>query len=169
MDREALNHIREADLSARSAELVIDGQSLLIGHAHIHSVEPIADVRVEPGHGQAVGVLEFGEDSWSVFALDRDLDILADVPANRRACVLLKTEHGGVGFLCDEVHVVDNDSLAMVPVPGCMQGEESLMDSLAVVDGKITCVLAADRLSAMLRGQTSDDAAEPRAAPGGSR
>ena len=43
MDGSALQHIREADLHARSAELVVDGQSLLIAHVHIHSVEPILD------------------------------------------------------------------------------------------------------------------------------
>jgi hypothetical protein len=167
MDKSALQQIREADLHARSAELVIDRQSLLIAHIHIHSVEPILDVRIESGHGQALGVLELGDDRWPVYCLDGNLNILAGVPATRRACVLLKSEHGGVGVLCDEVRVVDNASLVMVPVPGCMSGEQSLMDSLAVIDGKVTCVLGADRLSAMLRSGVDDEDLDTHALPVG--
>lgn len=167
MDKSALQQIREADLHARSAELVVDGQSLLIAHVHIHSVEPILDVRMESGHGQALGILQIGDDHWPVYCLDRDLDILRNVPATRRACVLLKSAHGGVGILCDEVKVVDNASLTIVPVPGCMCGQQSLMDSLAMIGGKVTCVLGADRLSVMLRAGMSDEDVDSPALPAG--
>ena len=164
MDREALQQIGAADLSARSAEIVIDGQSLLIAHGHVHSVEPIGDVQMGTGEGPAVGTIALGEQRWQVYSLDGNLDKIAEVPRRRRACVLLKPDHGGVGFLCDEVHVVENEALTTVPVPGCMQGEDSLLDSLAVIEGKITCVLAADRLAAMLEpAEASDD---PAAAAG---
>ena len=72
MDGPALQHSREADLHGRSAELVVDGQSLLIAHVHIHSVEPSVDVRIEPGHGQALGILSLGEGEWPVYCLDGD-------------------------------------------------------------------------------------------------
>lgn len=150
MDKESLHQIRSADLDARSAEIVIDGQSLLIAHRHVHSVEPILDVRMGTGEGRAVGSMALGDLRWQVYSLDGNLDMISEVPRQRRACVLLKSDLGGVGFLCDEVHVIDNEALIMVPVPGCMQGEASLMDSLAVIGGKVTCVLAADRLAAML-------------------
>ena len=157
MDKSALQQIREADLHARSAELVVDGQSLLIAHVHIHSVEPILDVRLESGHGRALGILQLGSEEWPVYCLDAELNILGNVPARRRACVLLKSDHGGVGVLCDEVRVVDNASLTIVPVPGCMRSDDSLMDSLAVVGGKVTCVLGADRLSTMLQSAPGDE------------
>ena len=160
MDGSALQHIREADLHARSAELVVDGQSLLIAHIHIHSVEPILDVAVEAGHGQALGVLRLGEAQWPVYCVDGDLNILERLPATRRACVLLKSDHGGICILCDEVRVVDNTALTLVPVPPCMSGEQSLMESLAIIDGKITCVLGTDRLSAMLLAEIADGAIE---------
>ena len=136
------------------------GQSLLIAHTHIHSVEPILDVVIETGHGQALGVLQLGEEQWPVYCMDGDLNILDGLPAKRRACVLLKSDHGGIGILCDEVRVVDNAALTLVPVPACMSGEENLMESLAIIDGKVTCVLEADRLSAMLFAQTADGAIE---------
>jgi hypothetical protein len=156
MDGPALQHIGEADLHGRSAELVVDGQSLLIAHVHVHSVEPIADVRIEPGHGLALGTLPLGEDEWPVYCLDGDLDILDRLPGTRRACVLVKTEFGGIGILCDEVRVVDNGAFATVPVPGCMQGEQSLMQSLAIIDARVTCVLDADRLSATLLAEMTN-------------
>jgi len=173
-DGSALQQIRQADLHARSAELVVDGQSLLVAHIHIHSVEPILDVRMAPGHGQAIGTLQLGDNRWPVYCLDADLNILGNVPAARRACVLLKSDRGGVGILCDEVSVVDNAALTMVPVPGCMSGGQSLMDSLAIVDGKVTCVLEADRLSAMLRSATlpsemADEDLQALAPPAGER
>lgn len=164
MDREALEQIRDADLSARSAELVIDGQSLMIAHVHIHSVEPMLDVRRQSGLGRAVGTFALADREWPVYSLDGDLELLADVPDARRACVLLKSRHGGVGFLCDEVRVVDNDALTLVPVPGCMSGDEGLMESLAIVDGKVTCVLDADRLSAMLQSGSEGDGPDALAA-----
>ncbi len=157
MDMSARTQIGEADLHARSAELVVDGQSFLIAHIHIHSVEPILGVQMESGHGPAIGTLQLGEDQWPVFCLDGDLNILGSVPATRRDCVLLKSVDGGVAVLCDEVGEVDNAALTMIPVPGCMSGEQSPMDSLAVIDAKITCVLGADRLSVMLRSAMIDD------------
>ncbi len=169
MEFETLNEIREADLSARSAEIVVDGQSLLIGHIHIHSVEPILDVRMSSEHGRAIGTIELGEEQWPVFAIDGDLNILASVPATRRACVQLKSEHGGIALLCDEVRVINNETLTMVPVPGCMGGEDGLMDSLAVMNGKVTCVLSAERLSLILRSQTTVDAAPAASHAAGER
>ena len=155
MDSAALEQILEADLRTRSAEVVIDGQSLLIGHGHIHSVEPILEVRTGDGPGRAIDLIELGDDRWPVFCIDGDLDILESQPAGRRACVLLKSDHGGVAFLCDEVRVVDDAALRLVPVPGCMRTEHDLMESLAVLDGKVTCVLSADGLSRMLTAGTS--------------
>ena len=154
MDASALEQIRQADLRARSAEIVVDGQSLLISHVHIHSVEPILDVRLESGHGRAIGIVELGDTQWPVFCISGDLDILDSMPAARRACVLLKSDHGGVAFVCDEVRVVDNTDLSLVPVPGCMRGGHDLMESLAVIDDKVTCVLSADGLSGMLTAQS---------------
>ena len=169
MDRSALQQIGEADFHARSAELMVDGQSLLIAHIHIHSVEPISDVRMKFDHGQARGTLRLGEDEWPVYCPDGNLNILSNVPAARCVCVLLKSDHGGVGILCDEVKVIDNAALTIVPVPGCMSGEHSLMDSLAIIDGKVICVLGADRLSAMLRSGMTDDGMEALALPAGER
>ena len=126
------------DARERSAELVMDGQSLLIAHGSIHSVKPVEDVRMESGDGQAIGTLALGGDTWPVFCLDGNLDILGSVPAARRTCVLLKSECGGVGFLCDEVRVIDNAAVTVIPVPGCMRAENSPMDSLAIIDGRIT-------------------------------
>ena len=108
MDRSALQSIDEADLDAQSAELVVDGQSLLIARIHIQSVEPIVDVRMEFGNGQAGGTLRLGEDEWPVICPDGSLNILGDVPAARCVCVLLKSVDGGVGILCDELRVIDN-------------------------------------------------------------
>jgi len=159
MDSSALEQIREADLRARSAEVVIDGHSLLIGHVHIHSVEPILDVRLRSGHGKAIGIIALGDSEWPVFCINGDLDILTSMPARRRACVLLKSDHGGVAFLCDEVRVVDNTALKYVPVPGCMRGEHDLMESLAVLDQKVTCVLSAQGLSSLLTEQSAEHAA----------
>jgi hypothetical protein len=153
----ALQHIDEADLHGRSAELVVDGQRLLIAHVHVHSVETLADVRIASGHGRALGILPLGEDEWPVYCLDGDLNTLDRLPANRRACVLLKSDHGGIGILCDEVRVVDNGTFASVPVPDCMQGEQSPVGSLAIIGAKVICVLDADRLSATLLAEKTGD------------
>lgn len=162
-----MQQIHEADLHSRSAELVVDGQSFLIAHVHVHSVEPILDVRMESGHGQALGVFQLGEDQWPVYSLDGDLEILGNVPATRRACVLLKSEHGGVGILCDEVNALENAALTFVPVPGCMRGRQNLMDSLVVVGAKVSCVLGADHLSSMLQSKMIDEDIKAGALPAG--
>jgi len=165
MDRSALQQIGEADLHARSAELLVDGQSLLIAHIHIHSVEPIVDVRMKFGHGQARGTLRRGEDEWPVYCADGNLNILGSVPAARCVCVLLKSVDGGFGILCDEVRAVDSSALTIVPFPGCMSSEQSLMDSLAIIEGRVIGVPGADRLSAMLQSGMTDDGIEALAHP----
>ncbi len=169
MDGPALQHIREADLHGRSAELFVDGHNLLIAHAHVHSVEPIVNVRIEPGHGQALGVLSLGEGEWPVYCLDGDLDVLDRLPATRRACVLLKSHHGSIGILCDEVRMVDTGAFAIVSVPVCMQGEQSLVESLAIIDAKVICVLDADRLSATLLAEKTGDGVQAAPLTAGER
>ena len=136
--------------SARSAELLIDGQGLLVPHQHIHSVEPILDLERVPGAAAVIGELTVADHRWPIYSLDRNLDVLSEIPTTRRAAVLLRNPRGNFGILCDEVHVVDNASLRMVPIPGCMQGAHSLMDALAVLGSKVTCVLSVQRLAAML-------------------
>lgn len=167
MDGSALEQLRDADLRARSAEVVIDGQSMLIGHVHIHSVEPILDVRLKSGNAKAIGIIELGETHWPVFCFDGDLNILDSLPGKRRACVLLKSDGGGFAFLCDEVRMVDNTDLKLVSVPGCMRGEHDLMESLAIVDGKVTCVLSADGLSRLLGADSRGPLAPEAALSGG--
>ncbi len=168
MDGHTLEQIRDADPSAHSAELVIDGQSLLIGHVHIHSVEPMEEVRRQSGLGNAIGTLTLADGEWPVYSVDGDLEPLADVPDRRRACVLLNSSHGGVGFLCDRVRVVGNDALTLVPLPGCMRRDEGLLESLAVMDGRVSCVLDAVRLSAMLRSTSGEDGLDASEAASGS-
>jgi hypothetical protein len=65
--------------------------------------------------------------------------------------------------------VVDNAALIKFPVPGCMSGEEGLVDSLAIIDGKVVCVLGANRLSAVLRSGMTDDGREALALSAGER
>jgi hypothetical protein len=163
MDASARRHSCEADLHTHSAELVVDGQRFLIAHAPIHSVEPIADVHIETGHGQTIGMLQVGEDRWPVYCVDAELNILDTPPAKRRSCVLLKSDHGDIGILCDGMRVIDNGALTIAPLPGCMGGERSLVESLAIIDGKVTCVVEVNRLSTMLLTETSGDGM--RAAP----
>lgn len=140
----------DSPLEARSAELLIDGQSLLVPHQHIHSVEPTLDLQPSPHASRIIGELSVADHRWPIYCVDRELNVLTEVPSARRTCVLLRGPRGGFGLLCDEVHVVDNSGLRMVPVPGCMHGGDSLMDSLAVVGDKVTCVLSVQRLAAML-------------------
>ena len=167
MDTATRQQPHEAHPPARSTELLVDGQSFLIAHNHIHSVERIVDVRMETGHEPAMGTLRLGMDEWPVFCLDRDLNILGKLPAARHACVLLKSEYGGVGVLCDEARVLDNTTLTIVPIPGCMSDELSLTETLAIIDGKITCMLGAERLSVMLRSSVSDDGVQAPVLPAG--
>jgi hypothetical protein len=160
MDGPDLQRVREADLHGRSVELVVDGQSLLIAHVHVHSIEPIGDLRIVSDHGQALGKLPLGGTEWPVYCLDGSLDILDRLPANRRACVLLKSDYGGIGVLCDEVRVIDNATFDIVPIPACMQSEQKLMEALAVIDAKVICVLDGGRLSATLRTEMTGDGME---------
>lgn len=170
MNTAALEHNDETDPRALSAELVMGTQRLLVAHADIHTVAPIKDVRIESGCGHAIGSVRHGEHVWAVFSLDADLEFLATVPATRRSCVLLRldddAELGGVALLCDELRVLDNASLTMVPVPGCMSGEESPMEAFAIVNGEVICAVSAARLSAWLRRGVAGGAVDRQEAAG---
>lgn len=163
MNIAALEHDDETDLDSRCAELLVDGQQILIAYADIFALEPVESVRIESGCGHAIGNVCHGEDVWAVFCLDARLEFLASVPAARSACVLLRfdadAELGGVALLCDESRVLDDASLTTVPVPGCMGGEDNPVEALAIVDGAITPVLSAERLTALLRRDVSGGAA----------
>ncbi len=66
------------------------------------------------------------------------------------------------------MRVVGNDALTLVPLPGCMRRDEGLLESLAVMDGRVSCVLDAVRLSAMLRSTSGEDGLDASEAASGS-
>ena len=143
--------LRDDKFNARSAELRLGGFSLLVPHECVHSIEPILDVDMDNAIGASVGAITVSDHRWPVYCLDHALEILERVPVTRRSCVLLRAGGDAFGVLCDDVNVMDNVELRIVPVPSCMQDSASPVDALAVLGPQVACVLSVERVAALLR------------------
>lgn len=132
------------------AEVRIDGQSLLMANEHVRAVEPASALKSHGPNVGSIGELEVDSECWPVFCFDKNLRALEDVPPSRRSCVLLESLNGRFAILCDELLVVDDEALELVPVPRCLRGEQDLVDALAICSGRVLCLLSVDRLAATL-------------------
>jgi hypothetical protein len=136
-----------SQIDSRYARLVFDGQSFLVPQNQIPSVEPNMDLDMRSGPAGSVGEVVLSGRHWPVYSLDRNLDLIGEVPPERSICVLVSGALGGFGITCDELTTLETDDVRMHPIPGCMRTPDLLAESLAVHDGRVVCVLSAESIA----------------------
>ena len=136
-----------SQIDSRYARLVFDGQSFLMPQNQIPSVEPNMDLDMRSGPAGSVGEVVLSGRHWPVYSLDRNLDLIGEIPRERHICVLVSGALGGFGITCDELTTLKTDDVRIHPVPGCMRTPDLLAESLAVYDGRVACVLSAESIA----------------------
>ncbi len=136
-----------SEKSSRYARLVFDGQSFLMPHDQITSVEPGIDLDIQSGPAGSVGEIVLSGRHWPVYSLDQNLDLIGQIPPERRGCALISGALGGFGITCDELTPLKTDDVRMHPIPGCMRTPDLPAELLAVYDGRVACVLSAETIA----------------------
>lgn len=131
--------------------LNFDGVRLFVTQPEIYVVEIIDDVQTEVEENEKaagiMGWLAHGDEQYPVFTLSPNLDILMELPENRRYCTILQSEGTLFGLTCEDViSLPPGYNLRAQPIPEVMVTEDSPVDKLVVHDQQVGCLTTASRL-----------------------
>jgi chemotaxis signal transduction protein len=128
-----------ANVAETFAMLTLDGWRWLIPQGEIHSLEPVFDIteysEAEVDDNALVtsdllGVILLAGESWPIYCLAGDFSSLHTIPDTRRICILLRSEQGRWGLVCDQIEVLESEQPRLQPVPDCMAKANSLLHGL---------------------------------------
>ena len=148
--------------AGRYAVLTMDNLALLIPQHQVHALEPAFDVR--RSEGDDLGWIAVAGARSPVHCLSEDMQPTREVPAGRHICVLLDTGDGLFGVLCDQVVMLDQAGLEILPLPGCMRTPSTPLHGLVLHGERVLCVTSAQDLLACAgeTGQPDADSAPAR-------
>jgi hypothetical protein len=146
--------IAQHTVSATSALLKISGLRLVLPQNEILALEAVAEVDARDAGPLSVGWLQHARQRWPVYCLAPDLSLLGAVPVERRACVLLGTEDGCLGILCDDVSIEQALKQRHALPPALHAAGTPVLGLIELEEGGIACVTDTQRLAAhvALRG-----------------
>ena len=143
--------LAQPSLSATSAILTISGLRLLLPQKEIRALEAADDVELRDAELPSVGWLRHAQQRWPVYCLSQELSLLAAIPAERRACVLLDTGAGYAGVLCDDVTIGQQTQGQQYELPPAMRlPDMPVLGLMAMEEPGIVCITSAERLAAHL-------------------
>lgn len=132
--------------AAASAHLRIGQTTLVLQQNEIKALEAAADVRQDSPSGRSVGWIGHAGQRWPVYCLSDQLTLQSDVPAGRRACILLADGSGYIAMLCDDVIVARQEAPRNYEVPAAMRMTNMPIRALVPVEGGMGCITAAPQL-----------------------
>ncbi|MFZ6779387.1 hypothetical protein ACO0LD_21360 [Undibacterium sp. Ji83W] len=126
--------------------LCIDGMQLMLPQGDICAVESVADLDSQDALAPSVGRIAYLGQSWPVLSLNGELQTLDNIPAARRACVMLATGKGFLGLLCDDVRVLNQQSGADYALPVAMRAANSPIQAIMPFEKGLACLSDARHL-----------------------
>ena len=137
--------------AGRYAVLTMDNLRLLVPQHQVHALEPGFDaLRSEGDETRWIAVA--GARS-PVYCLSEDLKPIHEVPASRHICVLLNIGAGLFGVLCDQVVMLEQAGLEILPLPECMRTLNTPLQGLVLQGEQVLCVSSAQDLLACVGDQ----------------
>lgn len=130
--------------TGRYAMLTMDNLGLLIPQHQVHAVEPGLDV--QRSAGDAVGWIAVAGAHSLVYCLSGDLKPIREVPTGRHICVLLDSGTGLFGVLCNQVAMLEQAVIEVLPLPECMSAPNTPLQGLVLRDERVLCVTSAQDL-----------------------
>ncbi len=141
-----------SDGSAGSVALVrIARLNLCLPQSDIVAVEARASVDTAGPGARSVGWVTHQQHRWPVYCLSEDLSLLFQVPAGRRACVLLAGTNGSLGVLCDEIRISPEGSGPTHAIPDAMRLPETPLLGVQAMESGIACFSDGSRLVAYVQ------------------
>ena len=148
----------EPAASGRYAMLTMDELGLLIPQHQVHTLEPAFDV--QRSEGEDADWIDVAGARSLVYCLSENLQPIREVPAGRHICVLLESGGDLFGVLCDQVVMLEQAELDILPLPECMHAPDTPLRGLVLHGEKVLCVSSADDLLACL-GEKQGPVGEP--------
>lgn len=139
------------------ALLAITAVRLVLPQNDIRSLESAADIDAQHPQPDSVGWIAYAAQTWPVYCLTANLQLLANIPTERRACVLLSSGSGYIGILCDAVQIARQIELGTAhELPTAMhQPFTPVLGLVNVNDGQVGCLTSAKQLVAHIHRQVS--------------
>jgi hypothetical protein len=148
--------------SPRYVLLRMGGVDILVPQSQVQALESADDVQRSADDERAW--INMGGARWEVFCLTADLRSSGECPAARRICVLLRSDTDRFGILCDQVTVLAQAEINILPLPVCMHTPETPVRALALHGRRVLCVTTAEDLLVCL-GQEGGPGRETLPAP----
>lgn len=132
------------------AVLTIDQRKLLLPQREIHTLESVLDVITATDVPNAIGSFTLAGNSWPVYCLSGQLDLMLELPGTRRICVLLKDSTQGLGLVCDQIEPLGREDLRLQPLPPSMKTPTSPIQALVLRHDAIGCVTTTAHLATLI-------------------
>lgn len=127
--------------------VTLDRLQLLLPQHQVYALEPTFEVTYP--EGDTLGQIALEGMVWPVCCLSEELEPMHRVPSSRHICVLLHTDTGLFGLLCDQVVLTKwSGEVARVPLPACMQTPDSRVRGLVLQGERILCMTSTEDLLA---------------------
>ena len=129
--------------SLHYANMIIDGQSVLIPQKDVRHIELVDNIESQESddHGHILGEIDHQKLRWPVYALNSELAFADGLPEHCRFVVCISSEGKMMGLACDMVSNMELDA-EFVPkdLPQMMQAQNSPIHALLYRDKQIHCV-----------------------------
>lgn len=145
---QSITMARRGDLLAA---LSIDDLRLLLPHHEVHTLEPVADLQTKQKKDHVVGWIMAGTVRIPIYCLSRDLIVLDTIPNVRRIAVVMITDEGSIGILCDDLKIIPRKQLAEQPLPYCMHAPDTPLTGLASQENTVYCLSSANHMLKFLK------------------
>lgn len=120
---------------------------LFLPQSDIIAVEGRANVDTTALGARSIGWVGYAQRRWPVYCLSEELSLLFQVPAGRRACVLLAHGDGYLGVLCDEISTSQLTPSSIHAIPDAMKLPETPVLGVTM-DSGVACFSDGSRLAA---------------------
>ncbi len=112
---------------------------LLADQQQIANIVSLADLVWGQAEFPACACVYFQGRDWPVYCCSEQVICLTKIPAERRACILLKNQDGYFGLLCNEVAIIKPGEFQLQKLPAPHLSEQLPWRAITQIDGKVAC------------------------------
>jgi hypothetical protein len=138
------------DADSKLALLKISDLWFVFPHRDIGALESTYDIDTHEAEPFSVGCIKYKNQGWPVYCLSPELSLLSDIPAERRACILLSAGAGYIGVLFDEISIAKQEVLGKrQELPPAMRLPDTPVIGLVQLAGNnVACITGAEQIIA---------------------
>jgi len=105
----------------------LDNTDMLIPQSDIQTFEDIHQLDTQDLCINSIGWINCSGNKLPVYCFSNEFDLQQALPENRSICVILKKVN--VAIMCSDIKVLNYYDLTLVPLPDCMSGSRTPVDS----------------------------------------